>query len=251
MAKSLAPPKWIVAAALAAFGLIALLYGFHRTEQFLIADPRFTLAEPGGEAEGLEVTGASHISSRAVQAVFADDFGRSVYLVPLSERRASLRNVEWVKDASVARFWPNRILVGVTERKPAAFLQESGGQKRLIDSEGVILSPASDHFALPVLVGVRATDPLPQRKERVQRLQKLMKELGAAAKDISEVDVSDPDNLKVSEPFEGRSVTLLMGDRNFGLRHQNFMSYYAEIRNKVPNAAVLDLRLEDRITVVQ
>ena len=59
---------------------------------------------------------------RAIEAVFAEDFGRSVYLIPLSERRASLRTVDWVKDASVARFWPNRVVVGVTERKPVAFV---------------------------------------------------------------------------------------------------------------------------------
>ena len=54
----------------------------------------------------------------------------------------------------------------------------------------------------------------------------------------------------MSEPFEGRTVTLLLGDHNFALRHQNFVRYYAEIRKKMAGAAVLDLRVEDRITVV-
>ena len=79
----------------------------------------------------------------------------------------------------------------------------------------------------------------------------LMKDLGNASRAVSEVDVSDPDNLKISEPFDGRIVTLLLGDRNFALRHQNFVNYYAEIRKKLPGSSVLDLRLEDRITVVK
>ena len=45
-------------------------------------------------------------------------------------------------------------------------------------------------------------------------------------------------------------VTLLLGDRDFAVRHQNFVNYFAEIRKKMPDATVLDLRLEDRITVV-
>ena len=32
--------------------------------------------------------------------------------------------------------------------------------------------------------------------------------------------------MKLSEPFEGRVVTLLLGDRDFALRHQNFVNYY-------------------------
>jgi len=32
--------------------------------------------------------------------------GTQRYLIPLSDRRASLRSVDWVKDASVARMWP-------------------------------------------------------------------------------------------------------------------------------------------------
>ena len=45
---------------------------------------------------------------RAVEAVFNDDSGRSIYLLPLLDRRQTLRTVDWVKDASIVRLWPNR-----------------------------------------------------------------------------------------------------------------------------------------------
>lgn len=246
--------RWIAGTIAVTVLLIAALYGFHRMEQFLIRDPRFTLNEPGGGSESLEIAGAAHVSPRAIEAVFSEDFGRSVYTLPLSERRASLRTVDWVKDASVSRFWPNRVVVGVTERKPVAFITLGAvpgtGRPALIDAEGVILPPAQDRFTLPVLLGVRLSDSLPVRRERVERLERLLKDLGNAARAVSEVDVSDADNLKVSEPFDGRMVTLLLGDRDFAVRHQNFVNYFAEIRKKMPDATVLDLRIEDRITVV-
>jgi len=259
MALSLTTRRWIAWTVASAVVLIASLYAFHTLEQFLIRDARFALNEPrtGAEAasDSLQIAGSTHASARAIETVFAEDYGRSVYLIPLSERRASLRNVDWIKDASVARFWPNRILVGVTERKPVAFVTEGSrtvsGRPALIDEEGVILPPAQDRFTLPVLVGVSVSDPLPVRRERVQRLLSLLKDLGDASRAVSEVDVSDPDNLKISEPFDGHLVTLLLGDRNFALRHQNFVNYYAEIRKKLPGSVVLDLRLEDRITVVK
>jgi len=255
VARALTTPRWIAWTVASALLLIASLYAFHRLEQFLIRDARFTLNLPGtSEESGSE---SLAISARAIQAVFAEDFGRSVYLIPIGDRRASLLTVDWIKDASVARFWPNRIVVGVNERKPVAFVtlgSESAtepGRRALIDDDGVILPASQDRFMLPLLLGVSVSDALPARRQRVQRMLGLVKDLGNASRAVSEVDVSDPDNLKISEPFDGHVVTLLLGDRNFALRHQNFVSYYAEIRRKLPNSSVLDLRLEDRITVVK
>ena len=80
---------------------------------------------------------------------------------------------------------------------------------------------------------------------------RLTADLGDVTANISEIDVSDGDNLKVSQPYDGRILTLLLGDRNFAARYGNFVSHYGQIQQRLPGAAVLDLRLEDRITVVE
>ena len=104
---------------------------------------------------------------------------------------------------------------------------------------------------LPVLAGIRPADPIADRRDRVHRMLRLTRDLGDKTADISEIDVSDPDNLKVTQPFEGRMVTLLLGDRDFAMRYQNFIRNYPEIKRRLPGAATLDMRLEDRITVVE
>ncbi len=251
-------PDWSIPRVIAVvFGLglivIALLSGFHVLEQFLIRDPRFALNGPEGsmETRTLEVAGAAHASQRKIDAVFANDAGRSVYLLPLSERRASLCAVAWVKDASIARLWPNRIVVNISERKPVAFLSLGQSRFGLIDRDGVVLPLAPDHFTLPVLIGIRASDPLVERRARVGRMLRLTRELGDVTSKISEIDVSDRDNLKITQPEGERILTLLLGDRDFALRYQNFARNYSEIKRHLPGAATLDLRLEDRITVVE
>jgi len=228
------------------------LYGFHRLEQFLIRDSRFAMGGPDGSAETStpDIQGAEHASRRAIETVFAEDMGRSVYLLPLADRRATLQTVDWVKDASVARFWPNRVVVRVTERRPVAFLTLGPSRFGLIDGDGVILPQSPGRFHLPVLTGVHPRDPLPERRARVQRMLRLLHDLGGMADKVSEIDVSDGDNLKVTQPYEGRMVTLLLGDHDLGVRYQNFVSHYGEIKQKLPGATTLDLRLEDRITVV-
>lgn len=231
--------------------LIASIYVFHRLEQFLIRDPRFAFTGVEGDPSLIEVAGAAHASRAQIERVFSIDLGRSVYLLPLSERREALRTVDWVRDASIARIWPNRVIVSVHERKPVAFVTLGSARFGLIDEDGVILPPAPDRFTLPVLTGVRGSDPIEERRDRVHRMLRLTGDLGDNARNISEVDVSDRDNLKVTAPRDGHMMTLLLGDRDFAQRYQNFLNHYGEIKRRLPNAATLDLRLEDRITAVE
>jgi len=241
---------WVVALTVA---LVIALVGWHRLEQYLIHDPRFAVNGPDGadDASVIQVQGAQHASRRAIEGAFAEDMGQSIYLLPLEARRSTLRTVDWVKDATVMRLWPNRVVVRVAERKPVAFVTLPGSRYGLIDEDGVILPPATDRFHLPVLRGVTARDPLADRRDRVQRMQRLLRALGANADKIAEVDVTDREDLRVTQPYDGRMVTLLLGDQNFAVRYQNFLNHYAEIREKMPDASSLDLRMEDRITVVQ
>jgi len=243
---------------LIASALVAVFLIYNRIERFLIRDERFALSGPDGSQDGqtLDIQGASHVSKRAVGAVFSEDMGRSVYLIPLTDRRASLRSVDWVKDASVARMWPNRLEVRIEERVPVAFVtlgssSASSARFGLIDEDGMILPPTPDRFGLPVLAGVKRSDSLAQRAERVHRMMRLLRELGDQGRSLSEIDVSDPDDITIMEPRDGRVLKLLLGDRNFALRYRNFLTHYAEIVERLPGAVTLDLRLEDRITVVE
>jgi len=243
-------PRLIATFVTAAVVLGTVLFALHLAEQFLITDSRFALGGPDDDSS-LQITGAAHASRPAIEKIFGDDEGVSVYLIPLAERRNAVRDVPWVREASVARVWPNRVIVRVQERTPVAFVRMNASRFGLIDGEGVILPPATDRFKLPVLAGVRAADPVIKRREGVQRMLRLVADLGEATANISEIDVSDGDNLKVSQPYDGRFLTLLLGDRNFKARYGNFLSHYSQIQQRLPGAAVLDLRLEDRITVVE
>jgi len=146
--------------------------------------------------------------------------------------------------------WPNRVLVRVAERRPVAFVTLAPSRFGLIDDDGVILPPTTDRFHLPVLRGVRSSDPIPDRRDRVQRMLRVMRDLSGNAEKISEVDLTDRADIKVTQPYDGRMVTLILGDQNFAARYRNFLNHYAEIREKLPGADSLDLRMEDRITVL-
>jgi cell division protein FtsQ len=189
--------------------------------------------------------------------VFTADFGRSLYLMPLDERRQALLRIDWVRDATVSRLWPDRIWVRITERTPIAFVQLQGaagqgpGPVALIDSEGVILDqPVRANLRLPALTGINAGQSREARAERVAAALRLIAELDDLSEDLAEIDAGDPHDLKVIVPINGRVVSLQLGNRNFLSRLQNFRKHFEEIEKRLPNAAAFDLRLDDRITAL-
>jgi len=231
------------------------IYASERFAQFLIRDTRFFLPGPadyGLESPNLEVHGIRYASRQQVLRHFEQDYGRSLYLFPLAARRSELLRVRWVHDVSIARIWPNRIVVQISERKPAAFIKlpaEAMLRWALIDDEGVILDPPpKSAFQLPVLAGVMGGESQEKRGIRVRRMQRLMKELGPMADNVSEVDASDLDDLRITEQAGGGAVTLMLGDRNFSSRLKNFLEHYPQIHRNMPQATAFDLRLDDRIT---
>jgi cell division protein FtsQ len=240
--------------------LAAALFLYSRVDEFLAADSRFRLAAPSsesGESPAVRIEGTTYTPRARIIDAFAADFGRSVYLLPLAERRRSLLAIDWVRDASVSRLWPDRLFVRIVERQPVAFVQlpaESGkptSEIALIDDQGVILEqPPRAHFRLPVLSGIRRTQSEDARRQRVGTAMRLVGELGEQAGQLSEIDVGDADNVKVVLPAEGRALLLLLGNRNFRSRVQNFLSHFPEIRRRLPNASRFDLRLDDRITAL-
>jgi cell division septal protein FtsQ len=238
--------------------LSGCIYASQSFERFLIRDPRFFLAGPadyGLESPNLELHGVKYASRQQILRIFEPDYGRSLYLFPIAARRKNLLGVRWVHDASVARIWPNRVVVDIIERKPSAFIKlpaESMVRWALIDDEGVILEPpAKAMFQLPVLAGVMGGETQEKRGIRVRRMKRLMKELGPLSDNVSEIDASDLDDLRVTELAGGSAVSLMLGDRNFSSRLGNFLDHYPDIHRKMPRATSFDLRLDDRITALE
>ncbi len=249
--------RYVASAGLISLALMSMFFAWQQVEQFLIRDPRFMLApaaEYGDESPNLHIDGVQYANRNQILRVFQQDIGRSIYLFPLQDRRKALLRVAWVKDASISRIWPNQISVHITERKPAAFLQlpsEAISRWALIDADGIILDPPlKAPFKLPVITGMEAGEPAALRGMRVRRMSRMLDEVGTYREKVSEVDVSDLDNLKVTLKMGNRPLVLMLGDHNFHDRVQSFFDHYEEIQKRISDVRILDLRLDDRITVV-
>lgn len=240
--------------ALACVALVIVYYTGRTVRHFVVSDPRFTLASTDDRSDGLSMEGLVHASRARVLTTFMPDFGRSVFLMPIAERRRRLLAVDWVEDAAIARIWPNRVAVRIRERRPVAFVNltipgRAGSRVLLIDGEGVLLEqPAQSHFTFPVLSGISEEESEAERHYRVQAFLRLMNALGPLGKDISEVNAAAPENLTIVTQIEDRAVELVVGNRRFLRRVQSFLDHYPEIRRRSGDVRAFDLRLDDRIT---
>ena len=216
-------------------------------------DPRFRI----DSSDSIQILGNSQVTRAELLSVFGSDIGRNVFFVPLADRRAALEGLPWVEHATVMRLLPNQMRVAVVERTPVGFVR-TGNEIGLVDASGVVLSMpaatlATKRYSFPVVTGIDPADPLSTRTARMHIYRKFLKDLDAGGENISaqlsEVDLSDPEDVKaiVSSPDSG--ILLHFGDQDFLARFHSYQAHLAEWRQQYPHLASIDLRYERQVVL--
>jgi cell division protein FtsQ len=159
------------------------------------------------------------------------------------------------------RLLPNRISVTIDERTPVAFAQ-IGPRTSLIDAGGVVMGmPASRQakYSFPVIRGIAETEPLSSRAAAMKIYNRLVSELGSTdgestsgtnyVKQLSEVDLSDPENVKVTANDPGGTMVVHLGAQDFLPRYKLYVAHIAEWRQQFQNVQSVDLRYEGQVIV--
>jgi cell division protein FtsQ len=253
--------KWgrigLALCALAVLGVLTTIFLLIRS--FFLEDPRFRI----DTASSIQVLGNSEISRTELLSIFGADVGHNIFKVPLAQRRAALQQLAWVEHAAVMRLLPNQLRVSIVERVPAAFVRV-GSKIELVDASGVLLTMppsmlAARHYSFPVVIGINASDPPETRAERMQVYQKFVADLdGVAAapgkppvsEQLSEVDVSDSEDVRAIMPSAGTDILVHFGDEDFANRYKAYQQHLQQWRQQYPHLAAIDLRY-DRQTVLE
>ena len=228
---------------LAILALSGVAWGVTR---FALSGAVFTL-----RPESLEIQGAHYVGRAQVIERFAADLGHSVFGVPLEERRSGIEQIPWVERADVARLWPDRIRVMLHERAPVAFAQGPGGML-LVDSSGQFLHrPVQASFSFPVVVGVSDQDPADKRRARMGMFNALVQDLDREGTryslDISEVDVSDPEDAQVT--VVDTAIVLHLGSGDFLKRYKTYLAHIQQWHRDFPKIRSIDLRFDNQVVV--
>ncbi len=206
-------------------------------------------------SDNIQVSGNNNVNRSQMLEVMASDIDRNVFFVPLDHRKKQLEQIPWVQSASVMRLLPNRLNIVVKERTPVAFV-EVNSHIELIDANGVIMDlPAGQltNYSFPVVVGMPDTEPLSTRAARMKIYTQLMKELDAGgahySRDLSDVDLSDPDDVKATVTDAKGAVLVHLGSSNFLERFKIYVAHVQEWRAQFQKLESVDLRYDHQVIV--
>lgn len=237
----------------------AVTGGAMAARSFLLSDEHFTVPNP----DSIQIAGNSHLTRAQLLSVFGGDVDRNIFRIPLDGRRVELESLPWVAHATVMRLLPNRIRVAIVERTPVAFVR-NGTKIGLVDANGVLFDvpdpqPESGlptpHYSFPVLTGISPSDPLSTRAARVKLYVEFLTGLDAGgeaiSKRVSEVDLSNPEDVKAIVPDASSQANVLLhfGADKYLERYRQYQDHLAEWKTQCPRLASVDMRYEQQVVL--
>jgi cell division protein FtsQ len=206
-------------------------------------------------SDQIEVAGAEHIAHAQIMEVMGGDIGRNIFFVPLAQRQQQLEQIPWVESASVMRFVPNRLRIEIHERTPVA-LARIGSHISLIDARGTLmeLAPGGKHkYSFPVIAGMNAGEPLSTRAARMKNYNELVREIDSGgahySQELSEVDLTDPEDVKVLAADANGEVLVHLGSGNYLQRYKTYVTHVQQWRQQFDKLESVDLRYDGQIIV--
>ncbi len=206
-------------------------------------------------SDDIEMTGLGNVTRAQVMEVMGGDIGRNIFFVPLAQRQKQLQQIPWVESASVMRFVPNRVKIEIQERTPVAFARV-GSKIFLVDAAGTLMDlPVSGKkkYSFPVILGMNLGEPYSTRAARMKIYNDVTSQLDSGgahySQDLSEVDLSDPDDVKVLADSPEGEVLVHLGSSNYLERYEIYVAHVQEWRQQFNKLESVDLRYDRQIVV--
>ena len=203
--------------------------------------------------DNIETTGLHNVARLQVMDVLGSDIGRNIFRISLDDRKRQLEEIPWVESATVMRLLPDRLRISIRERTPVAFVRIRS-KVGLIDSSGVVMElPRGQKYSFPVITGMSESDPLSTLAARMKIYSALVKDLDSGgagySKDLSEVELSDPDDVKVTVEDPAGALVIHLGSGSYLERYNIYMRHIREWRQQFTKLESVDLRFNGQIIV--
>jgi cell division protein FtsQ len=206
------------------------------------------------------IHGCKASSPRALESIVREGFPVNVLRINLHQLKARLEKQPWVKRVEIRRILPSDLIIYVQERTPSAIL-EFHNELMIADQDGIMLDrydPKYGKLDVPVFKGVMGEDAdsyslyQAENSERIRRGLQMLSEIEAGSpresKKISEVDISDPENLKVL--LVDDTAEVFLGEKDYQKRFNALMEnmkQYQDLKNQYSEIESIDLRVEGNI----
>ncbi len=199
------------------------------------------------EVRKIQWIGLEHLKKKEMMKYFQSAIGMNLFELDIEEIHHSLLSQHWIKEATVKKTFPDKLLIIVIERKPAS-VEYGKGKKRgelfdlsirphLIDKEGVILQQEGPYpTGLPRLINFNQETYA--NALYVGNLAKLHPGVF--------IDLGDPEDLLLyfTESDTRQQVGLLhLGRSAFQKKWKQFLSIEADLRQRGISRWEIDLHV--------
>lgn len=200
----------------------------------------------------IEVQDAQRTDIEALERRLDPWRGRNIVEIDLRDVAAAAAQEPWVQLAAVKRVLPDTLRISVAERRPCATVV-IGGLPHIIDVTGHVIGPSGPGLAddLPVLTGLdklRGDALIPALRRGADVVARLREVAGPWMAAISDLDLSLTDRIALHTVDPGPVILLDPHQVERNVAH--YLELRAEIERKAGPLSYVDLRWQDRISVM-
>jgi len=204
--------------------------------------------------------GCKELDPKDLTEIIRQDLPANILRIDLAQLKARLEQETWAKRVEIRRVLPSDLIVYVQERAPSVIL-EMHNELMMADRDGTMLGKYNSRFGkldVPVFKGVLGADAEDYRlyqEENAARinqalimLSEIESGLPQATRKISEVDISDRNDLRLL--LVDDTAEIYIGNRDYLKRFSKFMnnlSEYQKLKDQYNEIASIDLRFDGQI----
>lgn len=200
------------------------------------------------EIRAIEVRGVERVRPWELQVVGELAVGQNLLSVDEGETTGKLERHPWIKEVALRRCFPNRIILDVREREPAAIL--SYGELYYVDEDGEVFKKVKpgDRLNLPILTGLDKPGHLQKGaigrqaiRESLALIQKVAEKTRFQPDQISEVHLDE--NAGYSIYTANAVAKIHLGWDAFDLKLERLMKLLEQERLDLGQVRQIDLDL--------
>ena len=209
----------------------------------------------------VRISGCHNQDAGMLEGIIREEFPANILRIDLLAAGQRLEKETWVRRVEIRRVLPSVLILHIEERTPAVLL-ELGGTQMMADAEGVLLGTYKREFGKmdsPIFKGLDGVNPetygrnYEENAGRIRRgitmLAEIASEMPLAVRDISEVDISEWNNIKIM--MDNDPVEICLGGENYLKRFNNFIGdsakKYQELKSQGVQVAQIDLSNDGQI----
>jgi cell division protein FtsQ len=207
----------------------------------ILATYQVSLTMLDREISSVEITGPFHrVTALHIEAVISDEIAAGFIGADIDRMQEHIVSLPWIDQARVARRWPSRISIAVSEQVPAAVWGDSG----LLNTRGELFVNESRHVPaeLPRLSG-----PDSKSAEVATRYLEVRDQLIPVGLDVRRVHLDARGSWKMTL---GNGIEVRLGRRAVAERTSLFLDVVANIVSaRATDIKYVDMRYGNGFTI--